>query len=136
MVKYSRSLFAQIPIKHLLQIAEKNQEHFGYIYPQLLKFCAIQFPHLCLVQVQLLYDQNRLKSWSQISPNLATAFTKFGHSVLQDWFTEEHEISRVDSSTFSMAAFRKIDISETNFGKELDEAFTVCRVASFCKNST
>lgn len=47
---YSNDLFAKLPIKYLLQRAEREQEKFGSIFPQLLKLCSTRYPHLCLVQ--------------------------------------------------------------------------------------
>ena len=49
-LRYSHELLANLPIRFLLQTAERDQERFGMIFPQLLKLCSTQFPHLCLVQ--------------------------------------------------------------------------------------
>ena len=55
-VRYSHELFAELPIKFLLQTAERDQERFGGIFPQLLRLCSTHFPHLCLVQDWLTND--------------------------------------------------------------------------------
>ena len=56
MLRYSHELFADLPIKFLLQTAERDQERFGGIFPQLLRLCSSHFPHLCLVQDWLSND--------------------------------------------------------------------------------
>ena len=58
-LRYSRSLLAEMPIKYLLKSAERDQHRFGGIFPQLLKLCSSQYPHLCLVQDWL---ENEAKS--------------------------------------------------------------------------
>ena len=55
-LRYSHELFADLPIKFLLQTAERDQERFGGIFPQLLRLCSTHFPHLCLVQDWLSND--------------------------------------------------------------------------------
>ena len=40
----------------MLQTAERDQERFGGIFPQLLRLCSSHFPHLCLVQDWLSND--------------------------------------------------------------------------------
>ena len=55
-LRYSHDLLAELPIKFLLQTAERDQERFGQIYPQLLKLCSTHFPHLCMVQDTLNSD--------------------------------------------------------------------------------
>ena len=55
-MRYSHELFADLPIKFLLQTAERDQERFGGIFPQLLRLCSTHFPHLCLVQDWLSND--------------------------------------------------------------------------------
>ena len=57
--RYSRALLAEMPIKYLLKSAERDQHRFGGIFPQLLKLCSSQYPHLCLVQDWL---ENEAKS--------------------------------------------------------------------------
>ena len=54
--RYSHDLLAELPIKFLLQTAERDQERFGGIYPQLLRLCSTHFPHLCMVQDTLMSD--------------------------------------------------------------------------------
>ena len=56
---YSHELFADLPIKFLLQTAERDQDRFGGIFPQLLRLCSTHFPHLCLVQDWLASDDSR-----------------------------------------------------------------------------
>ena len=58
-LRYSRALLAEMPIKYLLKSAERDQHRFGGIFPQLLKLCSSQYPHLCLVQDWL---ENEAKS--------------------------------------------------------------------------
>ena len=40
----------------MLQTAERDQDRFGGIFPQLLRLCSSHFPHLCLVQDWLTND--------------------------------------------------------------------------------
>lgn len=49
-MRYSKELLSNLPIKFLLQTCEKDQLSFGVIFPQLLKLCSTEYPHLCLVQ--------------------------------------------------------------------------------------
>ena len=49
-VRYSKELLSNLPIKFLLQTCERDQLSFGVIFPQLLKLCSTEYPHLCLVQ--------------------------------------------------------------------------------------
>lgn len=62
-LRYSHELLAELPIKFLVQLADQNQEDFGGIFPQLLRLCSTQFPHLCLVQ-DWLEDERVLKTSS------------------------------------------------------------------------
>ena len=39
-----------LPIKFLLQTAERQQGDYGCVFPQLLRHCTTHFPHLCMVQ--------------------------------------------------------------------------------------
>ena len=55
-VRYSHDLLSELPIKFLLQTAERDQDRFGGIYPQLLRLCSTHFPHLCMVQDTLMSD--------------------------------------------------------------------------------
>jgi integrator complex subunit 2 len=41
---------ASMPIKFLLQTAERDQDRYGSIFAQLLKLCTTQFPHTCIVK--------------------------------------------------------------------------------------
>ncbi|XP_021962074.1 integrator complex subunit 2 isoform X2 [Folsomia candida] len=45
---YSGKLFSQIPIKFLLQEAQKNQNQCGGLFPSLLKLLTTHFPQLCI----------------------------------------------------------------------------------------
>ena len=63
-LRYSHELFADLPIKFLLQTAEKDQERFGGVFPQLLRLCSSHFPHLCLVQDWLSNDD--AKNWDTV----------------------------------------------------------------------
>jgi len=47
---YSAHLLASLPIRRLLRIAERDQESYGLLFPQLLRLCLTQFPHLCLTE--------------------------------------------------------------------------------------
>lgn len=49
-LRYSQELLSTLPIKYLLKTAEKDPGGFGVVFPQLLKLCSTQYPHLCLVQ--------------------------------------------------------------------------------------
>ena len=60
--RYSHELFADLPIKFLLQTAEKHQGDYGCLFPQLLRHCTTHFPHLCMVQ-----------DWLSASPEAAAA---------------------------------------------------------------
>ncbi len=62
-LRYSRALLSEIPIKYLLKTAERDQHRFGGIFPQLLKLCSTQYPHLCLVQ-DWLEDEARSKDYA------------------------------------------------------------------------
>ncbi|CAL8102119.1 unnamed protein product [Orchesella dallaii] len=46
---YSGKLFSQIPIKFLLQEAQKHQNNCGGLFPSLLKLLTTHFPQLCIV---------------------------------------------------------------------------------------
>jgi len=54
--RYSHELFADLPIKFLLQTAERQQGDYGCVFPQLLRHCTTHFPHLCMVQDWLAED--------------------------------------------------------------------------------
>jgi integrator complex subunit 2 len=62
-LRYSRALLSQLPIKYLLMTAERDQHRFGGVFPQLLKLCSTQHPHLCLVQ-DWLEDEARSKDFA------------------------------------------------------------------------
>ena len=49
-LRYSKEILADLPMKFLLQASERDRARFGVIFPQLLKLCSTQYPHLCLVQ--------------------------------------------------------------------------------------
>lgn len=49
-LKYSQDLLSNLPIRYLIKIAEKNQDKFGGVFPQLLKLCFTHYPHLCLTE--------------------------------------------------------------------------------------
>ena len=55
-IRYSHDLLSELPIKFLLATAERDQERFGGLYPQLLRLCSTHFPHLCMVQDTLMSD--------------------------------------------------------------------------------
>ena len=55
-LRYSHELFADLPIKFLLQTAERQQEKYGCVFPQLLRHCSTHFPDLCMVQDWLMSD--------------------------------------------------------------------------------
>ncbi len=67
-VRYSHDLLSELPIKFLLQTAERDQERFGGIYPQLLRLCSTHFPHLCMVQDTLTSDILDVSEDSLIRP--------------------------------------------------------------------
>ncbi|CAG7720553.1 unnamed protein product [Allacma fusca] len=46
---YSGKIFSQIPVKFLLQEAQKGQHKCGGLFPPLLKLLTTHFPQLCLV---------------------------------------------------------------------------------------
>ncbi|RZF41357.1 hypothetical protein LSTR_LSTR000071 [Laodelphax striatellus] len=46
---YSTEFLSELPIKYLLQQAEKDQRSYSGIFPQLLRLLATHFPHLALV---------------------------------------------------------------------------------------
>ena len=79
-LRYSRALLAEMPIKYLLKSAERDQHRFGGIFPQLLKLCSSQYPHLCLVQDWL---ENEAKS-----KDYAISDTKIKRSVQMAEITE------------------------------------------------
>ena len=54
--RHSHDILSDLPIKFLLQTAERNQTWFGGLYPQLLKLASTHFPHLCMVQDNLNED--------------------------------------------------------------------------------
>ena len=68
-IRYSHELFADLPIKFLLQTAEREQEKFGCVFPQLLRHCSTHFPHLCLVQDWLMSDDMLMATLAPPSPN-------------------------------------------------------------------
>ena len=51
-IRHSHDILSELPIKFLLQTAERDQDRFGGLYPQLLRLCSTHFPHLCMVQVR------------------------------------------------------------------------------------
>ena len=65
-LRYSHELFGDLPIKFLLQTAERDQERFGGIFPQLLRLCSSHFPHLCLVQDWLSNDDGKLREYENV----------------------------------------------------------------------
>eukprot|EP00094_Tigriopus_californicus_P007823 TCALIF_07534-PA protein Name:"Similar to Ints2 Integrator complex subunit 2 (Mus musculus)" AED:0.04 eAED:0.04 QI:98/0.83/0.85/1/1/1/7/109/1177 len=72
-LRYSHELLAELPIKFLVQVADQNQEDFGGIFPQLLRLCSTQFPHLCLVQDWL--EDDRVLKTSSFSASSSFAST-------------------------------------------------------------
>ena len=71
-IRHSHDILSELPIKFLLQTAERDQDRFGGLYPQLLRLCSTHFPHLCMLQVRkhTLKIKNKfmLKSTSYILP--------------------------------------------------------------------
>merc|ERR1719277_2755858 len=65
-IRYSHDLLSELPIKFLLQTAERDQERFGGIFPQLLRLCSSHFPHLCLVQDWLSNDDVKLREYENV----------------------------------------------------------------------
>ena len=55
-IRHSHDILSELPIKFLLQTAERDQDRFGGLYPQLLRLCSTHFPHLCMVQDTLMSD--------------------------------------------------------------------------------
>lgn len=55
---YSKDLLSDLPVKLLVKAAEREQEKLGSLFPQLLKLCSSQFPHLCFVQDWLMVPNN------------------------------------------------------------------------------
>jgi len=49
-LRYSADLLAELPLKFLLGRAESRQGQLEGLYPSILRLCASQFPHLCLVE--------------------------------------------------------------------------------------
>ncbi|CAH0382391.1 unnamed protein product [Bemisia tabaci] len=47
--KYSNEFLAELPIKYLLQQAQKHQQNFAGLFSPLLRLLATHFPHLSLV---------------------------------------------------------------------------------------
>ncbi|KAG1673893.1 Integrator complex subunit 2 [Nymphon striatum] len=47
---YSDQLLSQLPIKYLLQQAQKEQQNYAGLFAPLLKLLASHYPHLCLPQ--------------------------------------------------------------------------------------
>ncbi|GAB6030189.1 Integrator complex subunit 2 [Chamberlinius hualienensis] len=52
---YSKSFLAQIPIKYLLQQAQKEQQNYAGLFSQLFRLLVTHYPHFCLVE-DWLYD--------------------------------------------------------------------------------
>ncbi|KAL1132582.1 hypothetical protein AAG570_010534 [Ranatra chinensis] len=46
---YSQEFLSELPIKYLLQQAQKDQSSYGGLFPSLVRLLATHFPHLCLV---------------------------------------------------------------------------------------
>ncbi|KAK2169226.1 hypothetical protein NP493_1201g01040 [Ridgeia piscesae] len=57
-VTYSGRLLAQLPIKYLLQQAQRQQQLYASLFPALLRLLATHYPHLCLVEDCL--DEERM----------------------------------------------------------------------------
>merc|ERR1740128_29006 len=57
-LKYSAELLAELPVKFLLSAAESAQAQLQGMFPSLLKLCATQFPHLCLVEDWIRVDRS------------------------------------------------------------------------------
>eukprot|EP00095_Tigriopus_kingsejongensis_P000134 maker-scaffold946_size77891-snap-gene-0.17 protein:Tk00134 transcript:maker-scaffold946_size77891-snap-gene-0.17-mRNA-1 annotation:"low quality protein: integrator complex subunit 2-like" len=74
-VRYSHELVAELPIKYLVQVADQKQEDYGGIFPQLLRLCSTQFPHLCLVQ-DWLEDERILQSSNSAKAPSMTELTE------------------------------------------------------------
>ena len=75
-IRYSHDLLSELPIKFLLQTAERDQERFGGLYPQLLRLCSTHFPHLCMVQDTLM--SNSLDVSEDSIEDYSFRNTKFG----------------------------------------------------------
>ena len=71
-MRYSRALLAEMPIKYLLKSAERDQHCFGGIFPQLLKLSSSQYPHLCLVQ-DWLEDEAKSKDFAIVDTSIRRA---------------------------------------------------------------
>lgn len=48
--EYSAYLYSRITMKRLLVQARSNEQHFGLLYPTILRLLATHYPHLCLVE--------------------------------------------------------------------------------------
>ena len=68
-LRYSDALLSSLPIKFLLKTAERDHSRFGVIFPQLLKLCSTQHPHLCLVQ-DWLEDEASSKDYAMARNNV------------------------------------------------------------------
>jgi len=69
---YSSHLIAALPIRRLLRVAERERDRYGLIFPQLLRLCLTQFPHLCLTQ-DWLEEEASAKDFSLAPAKVATA---------------------------------------------------------------
>lgn len=63
---YSNEFLSELPIKYLLQQAQKNQHDYGGLFSPLLKLLITHFPHLSLIDdwidVEGISDSNSIKS--------------------------------------------------------------------------
>ncbi|XP_059612357.1 integrator complex subunit 2 [Phlebotomus argentipes] len=82
---YTMDFMSELPIKYLLQQAQKNQRNFGGLFSPLLRLLVTHFPHLCLVDDWIAEETITLESTSR------SVITEF--SVIEAF--EELEVSSI-----------------------------------------
>ena len=75
-LRYGSDLLAGLPIRFLLQTAERDQAKFGVLFPQLLRLSSTQYPHLCLVQDWLADDDDDSKKLSAATVGKRKTFSE------------------------------------------------------------
>lgn len=68
---YSDELLSDLPIKYLLQQAQKEQHNYAGLFAPLLKLLATHYPHLCLPQGWIREIENDADSFPRLATKLS-----------------------------------------------------------------
>ena len=75
-----------------MQTAERDQERFGGIFPQLLRLCSSHFPHLCLVQDWLSNDDVKLRDYENVDLAIIHDLEVASRSGVESQFVTESSV--------------------------------------------